>query len=257
MGEIAEIYAEIRKVLGTSVVNLIWRNLATMPGALSWTWATVRPLYLGAAPGHAESVRRTIALPTLPAFSADTLLAAGIDESDQAIIRNVLDSYQYTNALALVVLSALLAHYEPRAVDAVTGIETAPPPTGVKIPELPPMDALDPEVAALVEELNTFGEDTEPQLIASMYRHLAYWPSYLALVRTLLAPLQQDGRLNALTLSTRALGHAHGAVLASQLKPSPPPDTLRGALASCRLFVDHPIARMTGLCALMRRATEA
>jgi len=43
-GEIADIYADIRKVLGTSVVNLIWRNLATMPGALEWTWSTVRPL---------------------------------------------------------------------------------------------------------------------------------------------------------------------------------------------------------------------
>jgi len=39
--------------------------------------------------------------------------------------------------------------------------------------------------------LNAFGEDTEPQLIASMYRHLAYWPAYLALVRTMLAPLQR------------------------------------------------------------------
>jgi len=102
--------------------------------------------------------------------------------------------------------------------------------------------------------LNAFGEDTEPQLIASMYRHLAYWPAYLALVRTMLAPLQREGRLNALTLSTRALGYAHGAVLASQLKPATPPNTLQGALASCRLFVEHPIARMTGLCALIRRA---
>src|SRR5882757_121910 len=149
-GEIAEIYADIRKVLGTSVVNLIWRNLATMPGALPWTWGTVRPLYLGAAPTHAEAIRRTIALPDLPDLSADTLLAAGIDESDQAIIRNVLDSYQYTNALALAVLSALLAHFEPRPADAVTAANSAPPPSGVRIPELPPMDALDPEVAQLV-----------------------------------------------------------------------------------------------------------
>jgi hypothetical protein len=44
-------------------------------------------------------------------------------------------------------------------------------------------------------------------------------------------------------------------VLASHLKPATPPDTLEGALASCRLFVEHPIARMTGLCALIRRAT--
>jgi len=35
-GEIAKIFADIRNVLGTSVVNLIWRNLATMPGALPW-----------------------------------------------------------------------------------------------------------------------------------------------------------------------------------------------------------------------------
>src|ERR1700716_3143309 len=103
-GYIADIYADIRKVLGTSVVNLIWRNLATMPGALPWTWSTVRPLYLGAAPRHAEAVRRGIALPDWPDLSADTLLAAGIEESDNGIIRNVLDSYQYTNALALVVL---------------------------------------------------------------------------------------------------------------------------------------------------------
>ena len=254
-GEIADIYADIRKVLGTSVVNLIWRNLATMPGALEWTWSTVRPLYLGDAPLHAEAVRQTIVLPDCPGFSTDTLAAAGVDETERALIRDVLGSYQYTNALALVVLSALLAHYDPRPADVVKPAGTAPKPSGAKIPELPPMDALDPEVVALVAELNAFGEDTEPQLIASMYRHLAYWPAYLALVRTMLAPLQREGRLNALTLSTRALGYAHGAVLAPQLKPATPPDTLKGALAACRLFVEHPIARMTGLCALIRRAT--
>ena len=32
-GEIAEVYCDIRKTLGTSVVNLIWRNLATIQGA--------------------------------------------------------------------------------------------------------------------------------------------------------------------------------------------------------------------------------
>src|SRR6266850_8263597 len=91
-GEIADIYADIRRVLGTSVVNLIWRNLATMPGALEWTWATVRPLYLGDAPRHAEAVRRTVALPDWPGFSADALLAAGVVPSDKIIIRQVLDS---------------------------------------------------------------------------------------------------------------------------------------------------------------------
>jgi hypothetical protein len=29
-GDIADIFADVRKVLGTSVVNLIWHNLATL-----------------------------------------------------------------------------------------------------------------------------------------------------------------------------------------------------------------------------------
>jgi hypothetical protein len=44
-------------------------------------------------------------------------------------------------------------------------------------------------------------------------------------------------------------------MLAQQLKPLAPPDTLQAALKSCRLFVEHPIARMTGLCALIRHGT--
>ena len=206
---------------------------------------------------HAEAVRRTLPLPELPGFSADTLAAAGLRPSDLTGIQNVLDSYQHTNALALVVLSAMLARFEPRAVDFVPPSDTAPSPPRVTIPELPSMAALSPEVARLIVELNGFGEDTEPSLIASMYRHLAYWPSYLALVRTMLIPLEADGRLGALTRSARALAHAHGQALASQLTPSRPPETGKDALAACRLFVEHPIARMTGLCAMIRRATNA
>ena len=75
-GEIAEVYSDIRKTLGTSVVNLIWRNLATIQGALPWTWSAVRPLYLGAAAGHAEAVRRTLRLPETTKLSTKVLAAA-------------------------------------------------------------------------------------------------------------------------------------------------------------------------------------
>ena len=37
-GETAAIFADIRQVLGVDVVNLIWRHLATMDGALPWAW---------------------------------------------------------------------------------------------------------------------------------------------------------------------------------------------------------------------------
>jgi hypothetical protein len=256
-GEIAEIYADIRKTLGSGVVNLIWRNLATLPGALPWTWATVRPLYVGKAPLHAEALRRNLVLPNVPALSTDALIAAGIDKTALAGIRAILDSYHHTNALALAVLSALLEHFDPSPTAAVQAAETAPGEPNADLPSLPAMASLPLELRRLIEELNAFGEDTDPFLIASMYRHLAYWPVYLAMLRTMLAPLQTDGSLNALTRSARALGRAHGRVLAQQLAPGKPPASLDAALASCRLFVEHPIARMSGICAIIRRATPS
>ena len=42
---IASIFADIRETLNVEVVNLVWRHLATMPGALEWVWGTLKPLY--------------------------------------------------------------------------------------------------------------------------------------------------------------------------------------------------------------------
>jgi hypothetical protein len=254
-GEVAEIFADIRATLNTSVVNLIWRHLATMPGALPWAWSTLRPLYLGPAIAHAEAVRRTLTLPAVPPLSRDALAAAAIDPTALANIRTILRSYHHTNALALAILSALLERYDPTTTDPVHPAETISASAGTKLPPLPPMADLPGEVQRLIQELNGYGEDGAPDLIASMYRHLSYWPPYLALVRTMLAPLQADGSLNALTRSARTLGRAHGRMLAGGLAPGRPPDCLPQALAACRLFVEHPIARMTGICAIIRHAT--
>jgi hypothetical protein len=215
----------------------------------------VRPLYLGAAAAHAEAVRRTLSLPRLPRLSAGTLTAAGIDRNALRDIRTILDSYHHTNALALVVLSALLEHYDPSVTEAAQGCDAAPLSVQTELPALPPMATLSAEVRRLITELNEFGEDGAPFLIASMYRHLAYWPSYLAILRTMLAPLHADGSLIALTRAACALGRAHGKVLSRQLEPPRPPPSMQELLASCRLFVEHPIARMTGICALIRDAT--
>lgn len=125
-GETAELYADIRQVLGAGVVNLIWRNLATLPGALRWVWSSVRPLYLGAGPIHAEMVRNELILPDIPPYSGDTLASAGISKSGLAQIRAVLGSYHHTNALALVILSAMLAYDEPAIAGPLSRRERSP-----------------------------------------------------------------------------------------------------------------------------------
>jgi len=41
-GETADLFADIRATVGVRVVNLVWRHLATIDGALPWAWAAWR-----------------------------------------------------------------------------------------------------------------------------------------------------------------------------------------------------------------------
>ena len=52
-----------------------------MPGALPWAWSAVRPLYLGPAAEHADSIRRLLKLPDIPTGS--TVLGFNYDTGER------------------------------------------------------------------------------------------------------------------------------------------------------------------------------
>jgi hypothetical protein len=263
VGSTAEIFADIRETLNVDVVNLIWRHLATMPGVLEWVWDSLRPLYQGPAISRAECVRNSLTLPQISPFSSEVLFVAGIDGAALASVGKILDSYQHTNALALVCFSAFLVRFDgstPEQVQAPTTggnrnkgsgpiVERAPLPRLIPVAEMPPA------LARLVHELNEFGEDSDPDLVASMYRHLAHWPAYLALVRTLLVPLHRSGELKSVVARVRTCGLELGGEMAPDILTRPPHQEVEHILGAVRRFVRHPIARMTGICSLIRTAT--
>lgn len=259
---IASIFADIRETLNVEVVNLVWRHLATMPGALEWVWGTLKPLYKGPAIVKAELVHQNLNLPRVPRLSRDVLTAAGLDDAALVSIFAILDSYQHTNALALVCFSALLARFEGSARRPDLSSAPAPqrnevgPFRRVALPRLVPIAEMPPATARLVHELNGFGEDSDFALVASMYRHLSHWPTYLALIRTLLVPIHESGELMSLVAGARILGREYGGDLASDIPLTSPPQEVEPVLAAVRRFVRHPIARMTGVCSLVRRAMD-
>ncbi|MCK1741294.1 hypothetical protein IVA80_10560 [Bradyrhizobium sp. 139] len=262
-GTTAEIFEDIRRTLDVEVVNLIWRHLATIPGSLEWVWTALKPLYQGAAIGPAVHIRSHLALPPMPAISRDALHAARIDDGALAASGKILDSYQHTNALALVCFSAFLARFDrtmpspepgPRPAESSTSYTA---PGRAELPRLVPLVEMPVALANLVHELNGFGEDKDPALTASMYRHLAHWPVYLVVVRTMLAPLHESGELASLVAATRRLGSQAGAQAASAIQTPVSQQPIEPALAAVRRFVRHPIARMTGICSLIRHATPS
>ena len=82
------------------VVNLVWRHLATIDGALPWAWAAVKPLYLqGIADRAAARFRERMNLPALGSLAG----------AEPPSVDDVLASYDHSNTINLFALGALVA----------------------------------------------------------------------------------------------------------------------------------------------------
>jgi hypothetical protein len=261
-GAIAEIFADIREVLRVDVVNLIWRHLATLPDALPWAWGSLRPLYAnGTISAEAEALRAQLALPRLPPFPPALLAAAGIVDRDLAAIRNILAAYDRTNAMALLALSALLHRLDGQSsssgVVASESAERQPEaPFFIPLPTLPSLAEMAQPTIDLVLIFNRLGTRRETPILASMYRHLAYWPTFLALSWALIAPLDTDGLLDRAIAALLAKAQSRAAGLAARLD-APPLDAMASAAirSAVEPFAGDAIAKMVVICALLRAAT--
>lgn len=253
-GEVAALYEDIRRSLGVPVVNLIWRHLAVFPGALDWTWRTVRPIYLdGSVAALAAEFRRGLELPALPAVPREVLRAAGIGASAEAAIAGVLASYDRSNSTNLIALSALMRRLDGDAGSPARLVAAPEPPLEGALPRLLDTAEMAPATAALVERLNLLGERDHGRIVASMYRHLAHWPSFLALAWAMLAPLDAAGRLGPPIAANLTAARGAAGALIGRLSPPPLSDAIaRDARAAIDRFVEHPIGKMVTICRLLR-----
>ena len=253
-GETAAIFADIRAVYGVGVVNLIWRHLATIPDALPWAWRAIRPLYVdGTIAGAAQAFRAGLTLPILPSVPPEIFASLGLAPDALASVRAVLAAYDHTNSMALIALTAVSANAEkplpPREGARETG---STPPAAIPLPPLPPLDAMPPHVAALVVRLNIFGTDAAAPILASMYRHLSYWPPYLGLVWSALAPMHASRALHAAIAETALQARATAAGIGTAAGPPPP-----GAREAIAPFIGDVLPKMVAICGMLHAMTTA
>lgn len=265
-GETAEIFDDLRRTLGVPVVNLVWRHFATIPGALPFAWHTVKPAYVsGSVASEADALRAGLPLPAtvrMPRFLLDSV---GIGDEQRAGILGVLNAYHRSNAMNFVALSALLEHLDGRTPRSVGSAEAGPAsasdasPGPERLPHLLTLAEMTPATRDLVLACNALGERDEGRILASMYRHLAHWPAFLALSWTVVAPLDADGRLRGAIEQGIAEGRRRGRRLVPELAlpDRRPTDAARDQLrAAAETFVMHPIGKMVTICALLRHAAS-
>ncbi|HYC13670.1 MAG TPA: hypothetical protein VEC75_05445, partial [Stellaceae bacterium] len=172
------LYDDIKRVTGVPVVNLVYRHLATLPGALPWAWRVLRDGYAtGEVAARAAALRATAA-GALPPISGASFRLLGLDKRAIEDIGAVVETYNAGNALNLVALTALRLVVEGRArkrkgAEIVEAAAPSPLPRRRRpLLPLPSLAALPPSVLEQVLWLNRLGETRAPKEIASLYRHL-------------------------------------------------------------------------------------
>jgi len=242
-GEIADLFADIRATVGVRVVNLVWRHLATMEGALPWGWAAVKPLYLDGLPDAAMATfRQTMDIPRLASLAGE----------EPASVDAVLASYDHSNTINLFALGALRAWLNDE-VAREGRIEPGPrkPAPDLQLPKLASEEDVDAATWALVLRLNKFGDEPQPLILASMCRHLAHAQSFLQRVETVLGPVAADGSLRRAIIDNRKTAAGLASTLARSISAERPAhaDAIEKAVG---LFVDHAIGKMVTICRAIR-----
>ena len=223
-GDIAVIYADMRRCMRLPLVNLIYRHLATMPDVLPWVWGAVRPAVLsGELDAALDRLKRDLPLPELAPF--DRTMLATLDGADRFAIGRVLDAYNRGNGLNLIALTALcLALHRPEAAGRGATLPGESPSRA--IPALPPLlklGDLDAETAKRVRDIALL-HGGGPRAVPSLYLHLAHWPRFLAAICDRIRPHLDDGSLGRTReVAVELARDAAERLLSSLASASPPP----------------------------------
>ena len=258
-GEIAQLYEDIRRSLGVPVVNLIWRHLATIPGALPWAWNSLKPLYAsGAITNAAVSLRSSLRPESNLGISSSTLKSVSLSSDDLRSITVVLNSYERSNSLNLIALNALLIKIdgvEDHTQDGLTQVTADDGIVHGEMPELLVLSNMEASVRELVEDLNRIGGRSD--ILPSMYRHLAHWPQYLGLLHVLLKTIETESGLESQIVNTiektRAAAVQLLPQLANDVEPLSPETELQVRDALSR-FIEGTLGKMTTIIQLVSAA---
>jgi hypothetical protein len=185
-GALADLYADIRLVLGLPLVNLVYRHLAVEPARLERAWQELRPNLTDATIDSGADELIDLARLDGAAVPAAALGAAGLQPSDLQAVGTTLDAYNHANPRNLIALRALELG-APGTGRARPVARTAPPADLLPMADL---SSLDRGVVALLHEMAIpLAGPGSTTLIPGLLRHLADHPALLAIFWATLEPL--------------------------------------------------------------------
>jgi hypothetical protein len=221
VGSLADVYADIRRVLGVANVVLVYRALATRPGRLERVWSVLRP---NLASAQARILATGLAV---PAIGSVLPVPVGVLERaalDPGLVLGTLCSFERSNRLNLIGLQALL-HGAPGTGETPRAAEEL---MALPMLEIPDLAALPDSTVMLLEEMSEpITGSGRPIVIPSLLRHFANdEPLLAALWTSIRAPLRSPRFQHAIR-EVEARARSAVAELPARLEPTTDPDTHR------------------------------
>lgn len=211
-GETAKIFSNIRRTMQIPMLTSIWRILAESEADLASTWGAVKPLYATDQPEAALARLRSDAeFPKLQPVTQNEIENAGVSREALNTIKTILAAYNRSNSLNLLTQTALVVdHSETHVAYPVvaTSFETS------NLPLLLGREEISDPVWEIVIDINSYGTNSENPGLATIYRHLAYWPGVLSLMQSRLAIAKDQGEIAIGADSVTKVALEEGARLA-------------------------------------------
>ena len=177
-GKTAEIFLDIRKTMNIPLITSIWRGLASMENSLEEVWSLTKPIYLSGIPELAlTKMINSVYLPIPNKFNHKEF-----NQKDIKHIRDIIKVYNKSNGMNLMALSAFISsEYKPSINLINTNIQK-----NIFEPEFPKLlnkEEISKETWDIVKNINSIGSPKGINShVATLWRHLAYWPNYLDIV---------------------------------------------------------------------------
>ena len=243
-GEIATLFADIRRSLAVENVNLIYRHFAAIDGALPTVWALLRPYFVNgeiatAAQDSFENYR-------LGDNITLSLGAAQLKRLEKSEITRILDFYLTTNPMNLHALEILRF-----------ALSEAWHGNGYESPLIPIGDlsvsARNTHFDSLVEELMFLVSQGAPGVRPTLLRQLQAWPE---LIRTIFPAVKSWCLDERFAVRANEIRNAASARTVAIFKPpqiSLPTQALSQVAEFCEYF---PVAliRMSLVAQALRQA---
>ena len=190
-GVVGDLFGDIRRTMNIPIVTSIWRALAVDPDALASTWRQTKIIFESNLPDSylGELKERSVCGGEDAQYQFDFPLTT---YQDIPQIQAVIDSYNRSNTLNLIALSALIS-----SKPYISAIPTKPRDVQ-DVPKLTPLkekNDIPKDVWRLVEEVNRLGTNEKKPAVATLWRHLARWPKFLEVVSAHFGTRQQTDLL--------------------------------------------------------------